>query len=98
MDTYTHTTKTHVPAVWALCAGAHPNTQCSALAQMVNQLGPDVAAAINQPLPAPTAAAGDASGGGAAAVAAAHSHEHVLQQRAEAAADKLLRRLQGTAQ
>lgn len=83
-----------------LVAGAHPSTQRAALALFVNHLGPDVAAAVNQAVTLPDASTAEAAKGqqGPAAAAAATgtvlSSEHVLQQRAEAAADKLLRSLQ----
>lgn len=84
-----------------LVAGAHPSTQRAALALLVNHLGPDVAAAVNQavtPSDASTAEAANKGHQGPAAVAAGAgtvlSSEHVLQQRAEVAADKLLRILQ----
>jgi hypothetical protein len=81
-----------------LVAGAHPSTQRAALALFVNHLGPDVAAAVNQAVTPPdtsTAEAGKGQQGPAAAAAGTVlSSEHVLQQRAEAAAEKLLRSLQ----
>lgn len=80
-----------------LVAGAHPSTQRAALALFVNHLGPDVAAAVNQAVTPSDASTAEAAKGqqGPAAVAAGTgtvlSSEHVLQQRAEVAADKLLR-------
>lgn len=93
-------TESSVAACW-LCAGAHPGTQRAALALIVNHLGPDVASAITEELPAQQDSGGQAPGttqagrpGLAAAASAASgvwmSQETVLQQRAEAAAVKLL--------
>jgi len=84
-----------------LCAGAHPGPQRAALALIVNHLGPDVAAAVTEELPAQQGNGGHAPGttqagqpGLSPAAAAARgtwiSQEHALQQRAEAAAVKLL--------
>jgi hypothetical protein len=95
-----------MPCTVGVCAGAHPSTQRAALALVVNHLGPDAAAAISHAAPAPSAAAGGSGASSAAArtsqagapapaagVDAMWSSEKLLQDRAEAAADKLLRTL-----